>query len=364
MSDSAKLSAKEKLLIQLQKPKLEQKVNFFRLMAITQNAGLWIRDSLYTLLQSEKHPWMKKILQHLLRGITKWNNVADSMKAHNYFFSNEEIELIRSSESIWNMPKVLQNIAEEAENLQSLRSKVKSALMYPIMIMLFAAVAVVVLLVKVIPTIVELFPSKEALPWITKFMLWASDYLQENWYVVIMVPVLIFFALRFSYKLIPQFKSICDLIFLKVPPFGDLIKKYNLYRFSKLMADFYMAWLSPNVSLFQIAWVLNNVHYKEKVLHIKKDIEVWLNFSEAMEWHWLFDPILIQIITVWETTWNLWEVLDKISKFYREDVDNKLWAMVKLIEPLLMAFIAVVIWTIVASIFLPMWDLLSQIWNN
>ncbi len=85
-------------------------------------------------------------------------------------------------------------------------------------------------------------------------------------------------------------------------------------------------------------------------------------FVESMEWSWLFDPILVQIIWIWENTWNIWEVLEKISSFYRENLDVKLEWLMKLLEPLIMAFVAIIVWVIVASIFLPMWELIWQIW--
>ncbi len=171
----------EKFLIKLNSPKLENKVTFFRLMGVTQNAGLWIREALNSINKSETHWGMKRIISDLVEQINQWVDLATAMTNHKYFFNIDEIELIRSAESMWNLPEVLEGIADELENLQAIRSKVKNSMIYPVVILIFAAVAVVILLVKVMPTITDMFPSQEDLPWITKFMLSASDFLQNYW---------------------------------------------------------------------------------------------------------------------------------------------------------------------------------------
>jgi type IV pilus assembly protein PilC len=107
-----------------------------------------------------------------------------------------------------------------------------------------------------------------------------------------------------------------------------------------------------------MANIFANYHYKKKILDVKKDLEVWLEMTESFEWSWLFNPILIQIIWIWERAGNIWEVLDKMAIFYRNELDTKVEWLTKMIEPLLMVFVASIIWVIVASVFLPMADLI------
>ena len=99
-----------KIEINFNKPWLKNKVSFFRLMAITQKAGLGIRDSVLTILKSENHIWMRRILEDIVAHVNKWLTLAVAMEKHSYFFGLEEIELIRSSETIWNMPETLEEI--------------------------------------------------------------------------------------------------------------------------------------------------------------------------------------------------------------------------------------------------------------
>ncbi len=178
--------------------------------------------------------------------------------------------------------------------------------------------------------------------------------------ILLFIFFLIIFLYSFFYKKVSQFKSFIDFYILKIPLIWEVIKNFNHYRFSKLLWDFYNAWVSPTIGLNQISEILKNYHYKKKVVEVKDDLEVGLWFIEAMEWSWLFDQILIQIIWVGESTWNIWDVLTKISDFYRQEVNSKTEWLTKTIEPILMAFVAVVIWIIVAAVFLPMADL---VWN-
>lgn len=361
MADTEKMSAVEKLFVKINAPKLDNKVSFYNLMAVTQKAWLWVRDSLDSILKWENHPGMRKIIQDLIDQTNEWTSLAEAMEEHSYFFWNEEISLIRSSESMWNLPEVLENLSFELENFQKLKWKIKSSMMYPWMVLWFAAIAVVILLVYVMPNIIDMFPSEEELPWITLFMLWASDFLQDYWFILMLIIGWAVWAYTYSYRYILPFKIFMDKMFISAPIIGGVVRKFNLYRFSKLLGDFYNAWVSPTEALSQISDILKNYHYKVKVNSIKNDLEVWLNFVESMEGSTLFDPILIQIIWIWESTWNVGEVLEKISKFYRDDLDTKLDGMTKMLEPLVMAFVAIIIWLIVASVFLPMGELIGQL---
>ena len=117
--------------------------------------------------------------------------------------------------------------------------------------------------------------------------------------------------------------------------------------------------INPVTSLKLISNVFVNFHYKKKILEIQSDLKSWFGLAESMEWSDLFDPILVQIIHVWEDTWNMAEVLKRIAAFYRELLQNRIDMLLSFIEPLLMAFIAVVIWVLVWSIFIPMADMVN-----
>lgn len=351
----------EKLMLELNHATVKNKTVFFRLLSVSQKAGLGLKEALNSILHSERNYGMKIIIKGLESQINEGISLATAMQRYDYFFGNDEIELVRASESIGNMPDILLNIAEELENFQRTKNKIKSAMMYPIILLVFAILAVWVLLVKVIPTIVTLFPDPSLLPSVTKFVLAASDFMIASWRWLAIVITGGVIAYRFLYKHVLLFKIFIDDVVLKIPAVKDTIKTFYLYRFSKLLGDFYNAWVSPTVALEQIAAIMSNYHYKKKVLDIRRDLEAGFGFSDSMEGSSLFDPILVQIVLVGERTGNIDTVLEKMASFYNDLLDTKIKTLMGLVEPVLLAFIAVIIGVIVASIFLPMADMVNTI---
>lgn len=236
-----KASLFEQLMLKFNHATVKNKTVFFRLLSVSQKAGLGLKEALNSILHSERNYGMKIIIEGLSSQINEGISLATAMQRYDYFFGNDEIELVRASESIGNMPDILLNIAEELENYQRTRNKIKSAMMYPIILMVFAIIAVAVLLIKVIPTIVSLFPDPELLPSVTKFVLAASDFMRANWRWLAILVVGGITVFRFSYKNILLFKIFIDDFVLKIPAAAEAIKTFYLYRFSKLLGDFYRA---------------------------------------------------------------------------------------------------------------------------
>lgn len=351
----------EKIMIKLSAPGLEQKTNFFRLMAISQRAWLGIRDCLIAIKQSESHRWLRIIIDDLIDQMTQWESLASAMANHDYFFGFSEIELIRSSQLTWNLPDVLSQVADELENTQNIMQSIKKALTYPVILILFSIAAVIVLLVFVMPNIVSMFPSVDQLPSITRLMLDLSDFLKKTRYLLLFAIFAWYISIQFLYKYFLPFKIFVDTMMLKIPVINWVVRVFYMYRFCSTLAQFYQAWVNPVVSLKLMSRILTNFQYKKKMLEIKDDISAWFTFYDSMEWSSLFDPILVQIVNVWENTGSIGESMKKISVFYDTLLKSKIAIMMSVLEPILMAFVAVLIWWIVASIFLPMADLVNVI---
>jgi len=342
-------------------PKLKQKTNFFRLLALAQRSGLGLRDALYSIRNSETNKWLIMIIQDLIDQLTQWYTLSQAMENHDYFFKEEEIALVRSAEAMGNLPEILDEIAIELENSERINGKIKKAMAYPIVLIVFAVVAVTILLIYVIPTIVTLFPDQSSLPSLTKFMMWASSFLQRTRFLLFLLIIGIVVLYRFLYKYMLAFKIFIDKLMITTPAVSGVVKTYYMYRFSKLLSQLYNAWVSPIISLKLIGNTFTNFFYRKKVIEIKENLNAGFSFAESMEGSSLFDPILVQIIHVGEETGNITEVLKKMSDFYSDMLQTKIDILMDLIQPILMALIAVVVGIIVGSIFLPMAELVNVI---
>lgn len=342
-------------------PPMAVRTNFFRLLAVSQSVWLGLRESLMGIGKSEQNKVMKMVIEDMIAQVSSGKNLWDTMGKHPSIFEVTQTELVKAAQTMGNMPEVLREVSNEMENYQKIQAKIKWALMYPATLMAFTIAAVVVLLIKVVPTIVSLFPSPEQLPGITKLTLSISDFVQTRWLVLFLSIFGAIVTYNALYALFLPFKIFIDWFFLKVPVLKDAIKTFYMYRFSKLLGDFLHAGVNPISALDQMAKILPNFFYHTKIIDIKNDLSAWFTFADSIEWSDLFDPILVQIIVVGESTGNLWEILQTMSSFYRDQLMEKISTLMWFIEPVLMWFIAVVIGWIVASIFLPLADLVNVI---
>lgn len=171
----------------LQAPSIKIRTNFFRLMSISQEVGLGLRDSLINIKKTERNATMREVQGSLIDSLSEGKSLANSMEAHPHVFASNEIELVRAAENMGTLPRTLREIATEMENMQQIYQKIRAAITYPVILLLFSVIAVIILLVYVIPTIVSLFPSTDSLPGITIMMLTISNFLSQTWYLLILL---------------------------------------------------------------------------------------------------------------------------------------------------------------------------------
>lgn len=333
-------------------------------MAISQKVWLGLRESVINILQTEHNKTMRIVLKDIIVQLTEGKSFGQAMNEHPEIFSSDQIQLVKAAESIGSLPSVLKEIAQEMENMQKIYQKISSAITYPLVLLGFSAIAVAILLIFVIPTIVSLFPNPWDLPGITIFMLVISEFLRDRWWTLLIGWVGIAIALQVIYATILPFKVFVDGALLKIPVVKDVTKAFYMYRFSKLLGDFTKAWVSHIESFRQLHQIFNNYYYKRKSYTIGKDLAQGYSLKDSIEGStFLFDPILIQTVTIGENTGNLGNVLLAIADYYHYKFTTKIATLTSLIEPILMAFVAVIIGGIVASIFLPIADLVTVIGN-
>lgn len=344
----------EQMLWKITKPNTEVKTNFYRLMAVSQEAGLGMRETLKGIAFAETNDAMKSIINEVLKDVNEWMSLGKSFGTFPHFFETYEIELINAAEKMGNLPQVLRDLSLELEANDKTNTRIIKAMTYPIGLFLFAIVAVAVLLIFVIPTVMDLYKGQEdKLPWITLFMIDASNFMQKAWYWIFgwIVGWTIVFSILYNTQIL--FKKNVDLAMIKIPWLKHVVINFYMYKFSKLLGDLSNAGVSPVDSLDQMRKIFSNYHYKVKMQAMKTDLENGFSFSDSVEWSELFDPVLIQIIMVGEKTWNLAPILLTMANFYQYQLGLKIDALVGMIEPVLMGFIAAMVGWIVAAIFLP-----------
>lgn len=350
-----------KFIKRFNKPQLKEKTNFFRLFAISQKAWLGLRDALIAIKKSENNKEMKGIIDNLVEDLTNGSTFSQAMSNHDYFFKEDEIALVQSAETMGNLPEISDEIANEGENYQKITQKVKKAGTYPAILLVFAIVAVIIMLLFVIPNIVSMFPSQDSLPGITKFMLAASGFIQKTRGIMLLWAIGTVIGYNVLYAQVIAFKMFIDKLMITIPVLSTVIKTFYMYKFTRLLGQLLGAGVNPILALKLMGNSFSNFFYKKKAFEIRNNLKTWFGFAESMEWSSLFDPILVQIIHIGEETGNMGEVLKKMANFYRDLLQTKIDILMWFLEPLLMAGIAVIIGTMVAGIFLPMADMVNVI---
>ncbi|WP_078545321.1 type II secretion system F family protein [Litchfieldia alkalitelluris] len=341
--------------------KLQDFVIFLRQFATLIKAGVTVVDSINILASQTNSKALSKVLGQVEEDIREGNSLSSSVSKHKKIFSNLFINMVRVGELGGSLDETLERLAVHYEKQHKTRSKVKSALAYPAVIGVVAIGVVIFLLIGVVPTFVGMFADFGAeLPAITQFVLSASVFTQEFWWVLLLIVIAFILAI----VLIRQQKSTryyLDLFILRMPIFGKLLQKSALARMTRTLSSL----MTSSVPILQALVIVENVVDNEVVGAVIKDsrtaLEQGRSMTEPMKKHWVFPPLITQMIAIGESTGSLDEMLGKVADFYEDDVENTTDSLKSLIEPLMIVFLAGIVGTIVLAIMVPMFDMFNHI---
>jgi len=349
-------------LISLSSIKVKEKVIFFRLLSTMLNAWVWVVKSVWVLEKQEKSPALKKILQVFIVELKSWKNLSECLAMYPSSFTNAEIWMVKSWEKTWKLNTILVELADQIEKVSSISWKIKSAMMYPMFVIGVVISVVFVMMVMVVPKLLDIFENKDALPASTKALIATSDFFVNYW-IFIIIFVVLFVSLVSVWKKTPNWLYNYDLILLKIPIFWDINKKLILSKFSRVLSGLVSSGVSIVESLAITSEAVWNDVYRQRILLLREDVENWIKMWESLDWDKLFPDMMIQMIQVWEQTAKIDQTIVKVADFYDEQVDQTIWIINKLLEPFIIVFMAVVVWFIAIAIMQPiMWlaDAVSQ----
>lgn len=343
-----------------QKIKVKEKIIFYRLMSTMLNAGMSLIKWVAVLEKQEKNPSFKKVLWEMVVALKEWKNLSECMDKYPNSFDESEIGVIRAWEKTWKLNEVLTNLADQVEKMASVSWKMKSALIYPAMIMVVVVWVIAVMMIIVVPKLLEIFDDKSALPASTKTLIFISDIFVNYWYLLIFAVVAAYISLLF-WKKTPAWKYNFDKLILKVPIFGAITQKVVLSKFSRVFSGLMASWVSVVESLKIVSDAVWNEVYRQRILLLLEDVRQGMKMWESLEGDPLFPDIMVQMIQVWEQSAKLDTVILKVADFYDEQVDNMAATINKLLEPFIIVFLAVVVWFIAIAIMQPIMNLADTV---
>ncbi|MBK5258324.1 MAG: type II secretion system F family protein [Thermoanaerobaculia bacterium] len=332
---------------------------FTRQFSVMIDAGLPLVQCLEILASQQEHKNFKRSLIQIRQDVESGSNLADSMRKHPKTFNDLYTNMVAAGEAGGILDTILQRLAAYIEKSVKLNSQVKSAMIYPVAVISIAVIVVIVILWKVIPVFAALFKGLGAeLPMPTQIVIAMSNFIADYWWLVFGVTAATVYFLR-RYHETYRGKRVLDGIILKAPVLGMLLRKIAVARFCRTLATLTSSGVPILDGLQITARTAGNSVIEDAIMATRKSVEEGKTISEPLADTEVFPSMVVQMIAVGEQTGALDTMLSKIADFYEDEVDNAVAGLMKLLEPLLIAFLGVAIGGIVIAMYMPMFSLIG-----
>ncbi len=358
--------------INIRIPGLGGKVNskilctFTRQLATLVDAGLPLLRGLRVLEKQEKNPTLKSILGDLALSIEGGSTFSEGLAQHPKVFNRLFVNMVKAGEMGGVLEVVLNRLAEFMEKAAKIKGKVKSAMFYPVAVLIVAVVIMGVLLVKVIPSFESVFSGMmegKQLPAFTRLVIGISNTVKNNFIVtagciaVAVVLFMLFIKTKFGRHVWDKFK-------LKCPAVGPVVSKVAISRFTRTLGTL----ISSGVPILQALTIVKetagNVIIANAVASVHESVKEGETITAPLEASGVFPPMVISMVDVGEQTGALPEMLLKIADNYDDEVDNAVAAMTSLLEPIMIVFLAVIVGSIVIAMFMPLIELMNGLGSD
>src|SRR5215212_2128567 len=334
---------------------------FTRQFSVMIDAGLPLVQCLEILAGQQEHKVFKRTLIQIRQDVESGSTLADAMRKHPRVFSDLFTNMVAAGEAGGILDTILQRLATYIEKAVKLNGQVKSAMIYPVAVISIACIVVAVILWRVIPVFASLFASLGAeLPLPTRVVIALSNFIADFWWAIILVTGATIYSLR-RYHETYKGKRVLDGILLKVPVFGMLLRKIAVARFCRTLSTLTSSGVPILDGLQITAKTAGNSVVEDSIMATRKSVEEGKTISEPLGDTDVFPSMVVQMIAVGEQTGALDTMLSKIADFYEDEVDIAVAGLMKLLEPLLIAFLGVAIGGIVIAMYMPMFSLIGQI---
>jgi type IV pilus assembly protein PilC len=334
---------------------------FTRQFSVMIDAGLPLVQCLEILGTQEEDKGFAAAILQVRADVEGGASLADAMKKHPKVFDALYSNMIAAGEAGGILDGILKRLAAYIEKAVKLKSQVKSAMVYPIAVIVIAAVVVGAILWKVIPTFASLFAGLGAeLPLPTRIVIAASNGLVRYMPFLIVGGVALTFAFK-KYYATEKGRHVVDGTMLKMPVMGALIRKIAVARFCRTMSTLLASGVPILDGLDITARTAGNAIVEDAILTTRKSIERGETIAAPLKQTGVFPPMVVQMIGVGEATGALDTMLTKIADFYEEEVDTAVAGMLTLLEPIMIAFLGGVVGGIVIAMYLPIFGLISQL---
>ena len=341
------------------KVKDEEIVLFTKKVSTMVRSGLTILDALVLVSSQTQNPVFKYAIEDIIANINQGNSLSASVRRQPKYFDEVFCNMIEAGEISGKLDSFLDRIVEGQERMQTIRKGIKSALFYPVTLVVVTLLITYGMLTKVVPTFTEMYKGMgKKLPGATQVIVDASDWILNGWNVISVIGVVITIKIVHGqlYKRVYGYRKMFNIIFLKLPLMGPIVIKSTIARLSLLMANLFAAGIGVEEILRVSSRITPNLVFVESLGRIQERVMTGAELSALFAEEPIFPIELSQLIKVGEKTGNMDEMLSSIARYYQEEFETTVEGLTSMIEPIMIVFVGALIGAMVVALYLPIFS--------
>jgi len=331
---------------------------FSRQLATMMKAGVPLVQAFGIVGEGHENPSMRDLILEIKADVEAGGTFHHALKKHPLYFDDLFCNLVDAGEQSGALETLLEKIATYKEKSESLKAKIKKALVYPVSVLVVAFAVTAILLMFVVPVFAEMFKGFGAdLPIFTQFVVGLSDGFIANWYLIFGGIIGVIYTIKTLKQKSEKFNLWFDGFILKAPVVSELTNKSAIARFSRTLSTMFAAGVPLVEAMDSVAGASGNRIYSAAIIRIRDDIAAGQQLQVSLAQSGLFPNMVIQMVAIGEESGALDDMLSKVADYYEEQVDNAVDALTALMEPMIMVFLAIVIGGLVIAMYLPIFKM-------
>lgn len=331
---------------------------FTRQLATMMKAGVPLLQSFDIVGRGHSNPLVSQLLGQIRMQVETGTSLNEAFRKHPKYFDKLYCNLIEAGEQAGILDQVLDRLATYMEKMEAIKSKIKSALTYPIAVLTVAVVVVTIIMIFVVPSFKTVFSSFGAqLPAPTLMVIALSEFFVAYWWVMLLVLGLGGYFFMQAWKRSEAFQETMDRVVLRIPVFGDLIRKSIVARWTRTMSTMFAAGVPLVEALDSVGGAAGNIIYEKATERIQNEVATGNGLTYAMTDTKLFPNMVLQMTAIGEESGTLDHMLGKAADFYEAEVDDAVEGLSALMEPFIIVVLGTLIGGIVVAMYLPIFKL-------
>ena len=331
---------------------------FTRQLATMMKAGLPLMQAFEIVARGHSNPAMTQLLMTVRSDVEQGSSMGKAFAKHPKYFDRFYCNLISAGEAGGVLEHLLDKLALYKEKTQAIKKKVKSALTYPIAVIVVAIALVLVMMMFVLPSFGKIYEGMGAeLPWLTQQMMNLSDFFVQYGWAIIVALIGGIVAFVKIHERSPVVQKRVDAWLLKMPIFGNIVRKATIARWARTTASLFAAGVPLVEALDSVAGAAGNILYEEATREIRSKVNQGMSLTSGMQSTELFPNMVLQMASIGEESGSLDDMLNKAAEFYEDEVDNAVAQLSSLMEPFIMVVLGSIIGVILVAMYLPLFSM-------